>query len=134
MFHKDYERKIDQLVNELTLEEKIKMIHGAGLFRTGAVERLESPIVMSDGPTGVRFEFLMIIGAELDIMMMALHTVRATVRLQQHGTGSWQKNQERYLVKKPEDVARISYLRRVLMSCGRRFVEEILSISVKIHI
>lgn len=27
MFHKDYERKIDQLVNELTLEEKIKMIH-----------------------------------------------------------------------------------------------------------
>ena len=30
MFHKDYERKINQLVNELTLEEKIKMIHGAG--------------------------------------------------------------------------------------------------------
>ena len=58
MFHKDYERKIDQLVNELTLEEKIKMIHGAGLFRTGAVERLGiPPIVMSDGPTGVRFEF-----------------------------------------------------------------------------
>ena len=24
MFHKGYERKIDQLVNELTLEEKIK--------------------------------------------------------------------------------------------------------------
>lgn len=24
MFHKDYERKINQLVNELTLEEKIK--------------------------------------------------------------------------------------------------------------
>ena len=58
MLHKDYERKIDQLVNELTLEEKIKMIHGAGLFRTGAVERLGiPPIVMSDGPTGVRFEF-----------------------------------------------------------------------------
>ena len=58
MFHKDYERKINQLVNELTLEEKIKMIHGAGLFRTGAVERLGiPPIVMSDGPTGVRFEF-----------------------------------------------------------------------------
>lgn len=58
MFHKGYERKIDQLVNELTLEEKIKMIHGAGLFRTGAVERLGiPPIVMSDGPTGVRFEF-----------------------------------------------------------------------------
>lgn len=43
MFHKDYERKINQLVNELTLEEKIKMIHGAGLFRTGAVERLGIP-------------------------------------------------------------------------------------------
>ena len=35
MFHKDYERKIDQLVNELTLEEKIKMIHGAGLSAPG---------------------------------------------------------------------------------------------------
>ena len=76
----------------------------------------------------------MITGAEPDIMMMELHIVRVTVRSPQPGTGNWQENQERYLVKKPEDVARISYLRRVSMLCGRHFAEEILNISAKILI
>lgn len=50
--------KIEALVNRLTLEEKIRMIHGAGLFRTGAVDRLGIPSVkLSDGPMGVRHEF-----------------------------------------------------------------------------
>ena len=39
----------------LTLDEKIGMIHGAHLFATKGVERLGiSPLVMSDGPMGVR--------------------------------------------------------------------------------
>ncbi len=52
------EEKITRLLEKLTLEEKIRMIHGEGLFRTGAVERLGIPsLKMSDGPMGVRFEF-----------------------------------------------------------------------------
>ena len=44
--------------NELTLEEKIDMIHAAGLCRTGEVYRLNIPaLYMSDGPSGVRQEF-----------------------------------------------------------------------------
>lgn len=52
------ETQIEELLAQLTLEEKIGMIHGNGLFRTRAVERLEIPrLVMSDGPMGVRMEF-----------------------------------------------------------------------------
>lgn len=46
------------LMQKLTLEEKITLIHAAGLFRTGAVERLDiPPLVMSDGPSGARQDF-----------------------------------------------------------------------------
>lgn len=52
------EKYIDELLAELTLEEKIAMVHGAGLFCTGAVERLHIPsLTFSDGPMGVRAEF-----------------------------------------------------------------------------
>lgn len=50
--------KIEGLLRELTLEEKVRMIHGAGLFRSGDVERLGIPgLKLSDGPMGVRQEF-----------------------------------------------------------------------------
>lgn len=53
------EKQIEELLSRLTLEEKIGMIHGDGLFRTKAVERLGIPmLVTSDGPMGVRMEFL----------------------------------------------------------------------------
>ena len=46
------------IISKLTLEEKIAMIHAAGLFRSGAVKRLNIPsLIMSDGPSGVRQEF-----------------------------------------------------------------------------
>ena len=49
--------EIDELVKELTLEEKIGMIHGQGIFHTGGVKRLDiPPLWMSDGPMGVRRE------------------------------------------------------------------------------
>lgn len=48
----------EALVREMTLDEKIGMIHGAELFRTAPVERLGiPPLTMSDGPMGVRQEF-----------------------------------------------------------------------------
>ena len=51
-------QKIETLLGQLTLEEKVKMIHGDGLFSSGEVERLGIPPVhMSDGPMGVRQEF-----------------------------------------------------------------------------
>ncbi len=54
----NFEPQIDELLSQLTLEEKISMIHGNGLFRTKAVERLGIPrLVTSDGPMGVRMEF-----------------------------------------------------------------------------
>ena len=47
------EKEIEKLVGKMTLDEKLAMIHGAALFASGAVERLEIPaIVCSDGPMG----------------------------------------------------------------------------------
>jgi len=57
--HKKREKEIEKLVKKLTLDEKIAMIHGASLFRSGAVERLGIPAIeTSDGPMGVRAEFM----------------------------------------------------------------------------
>ncbi|TAH72914.1 MAG: glycosyl hydrolase [Anaerolineaceae bacterium] len=52
------ETRIDDLLSQLTLEEKINMIHGVGLFQSGGVPRLGiPPLKMSDGPMGVRKDF-----------------------------------------------------------------------------
>jgi beta-glucosidase len=51
------EDKIDSLISEMTLEEKVAMIHSESSFASGGVERLGIPHwVMSDGPHGVRKE------------------------------------------------------------------------------
>lgn len=50
-------QEINGLVEQLTLEEKIGMIHGQGIFHTKGVERLGiPPLWTSDGPMGVRKE------------------------------------------------------------------------------
>jgi beta-glucosidase len=52
------EEKIEEIISQLTIEEKAAMVHGNGLFRTEGVERLNiPPVKMSDGPMGVRNEF-----------------------------------------------------------------------------
>lgn len=53
------EELIRKLIEQMTLDEKISLIHGNGLFQTGEVERLHiPPLKMSDGPMGVRADFL----------------------------------------------------------------------------
>ncbi|HUM82415.1 MAG TPA: glycoside hydrolase family 3 C-terminal domain-containing protein [Lachnospiraceae bacterium] len=50
--------EVRDIVDKLTLDEKIGMIHGAAFFRTEGVARLGiPPLVMSDGTMGVRQEF-----------------------------------------------------------------------------
>jgi beta-glucosidase len=49
--------KINSLISQMTLEEKVNMIHASSSFTSGGVPRLNIPeLVMSDGPHGVRPE------------------------------------------------------------------------------
>ena len=51
------EVKIDQLIKQMTIEEKVNMIHASSSFTSGGVPRLGIPeLLMSDGPHGVRME------------------------------------------------------------------------------
>ncbi len=53
----DTASKINSLIAQMTLEEKVNMIHASSSFTSGGVLRLGIPeIVMSDGPHGVRPE------------------------------------------------------------------------------
>lgn len=52
------EKIITELLEQMTLVEKIGMVHGNGLFQNKGVERLGIPSMkFSDGPMGVRNEF-----------------------------------------------------------------------------
>lgn len=58
MMENNFENRIEEIIKKLTLEEKVGMIHGAGLFRTEGVERLGiKPLKMADSSMGVRNEF-----------------------------------------------------------------------------
>lgn len=49
--------KVESLLKQMTLEEKVGMIHASSSFTSGGVPRLNVPeFVMSDGPHGVRVE------------------------------------------------------------------------------
>lgn len=50
--------RVSHLISQLTLDEKIGLVHGNGFFETKGVKRLGiPPLKMSDGPMGVRQEF-----------------------------------------------------------------------------
>ena len=50
-----YEEKIDVILNQLSLEEKIAMLHGNSLFTSSGVKHLGIPdLQYSDGPHGIR--------------------------------------------------------------------------------
>src|ERR1044072_5175208 len=49
--------KINRIIEKMTLEEKIDMLHGNALFSSGGVKRLDIPeLTCDDGPLGVREE------------------------------------------------------------------------------
>jgi beta-glucosidase len=51
--------KISEVIKQMTLEEKIEMLHGNALFSSGGVKRLNIPeLTCDDGPLGVREEVL----------------------------------------------------------------------------
>jgi beta-glucosidase len=53
----EFDSEIDKLVAQMTLEEKIGMLHGNSMFTSGGVKRLGIPeLKMADGPLGVREE------------------------------------------------------------------------------
>ncbi len=53
----DPDVRIQKLLDQMTIEEKVNMIHASSSFTSGGVERLGIPeLVMSDGPHGVRLE------------------------------------------------------------------------------
>lgn len=53
----EFDAKIDSLISQMTIEEKIGMLHGNSMFTTGGVEHLGIPeLKMADGPLGVREE------------------------------------------------------------------------------
>ncbi|MEN2486701.1 glycoside hydrolase family 3 C-terminal domain-containing protein [Flavobacterium sp. B11] len=53
----DHDAEIDKLISQMTLEEKIGMLHGNSMFANAGVKRLGIPeLKMADGPLGVREE------------------------------------------------------------------------------
>jgi beta-glucosidase len=53
----EFDKEIDKLISQMTLEEKIGMLHGNSMFSNGGVKRLDIPeLKMADGPLGVREE------------------------------------------------------------------------------
>jgi len=55
--HVDTETQIQELTEQMTLEEKVGMLHGQTMFTSSGVERLNiAPIKYADGPFGIREE------------------------------------------------------------------------------
>ncbi|WP_417368635.1 glycoside hydrolase family 3 C-terminal domain-containing protein [Flavobacterium beibuense] len=53
----EFDTKIDSIVGQMTLEEKIGLLHGYSMFTNEGVERLGVPeLHMADGPLGIREE------------------------------------------------------------------------------
>lgn len=54
---KNVEQRVQELLSQLTLKEKVALLSGKDSWRTAAIERLGIPsLVMTDGPHGVRAE------------------------------------------------------------------------------
>lgn len=66
----EYDAEIEKLISQMTLEEKIGMLHGNSMFSTRGVERLGIPeLKMADGPLGVREEISLLFYLEMVVML-----------------------------------------------------------------
>ena len=82
--------KARELTAQLTLDEKIAIVHAAGLFRNGNAERLGiPPLRMDDGPMGVRAELHNDNWAPLYNTRDYVPTCRPARRSPPHGTPTW---------------------------------------------
>jgi beta-glucosidase len=55
MIKQPHREKIEELIEQMTLSEKVAMLSGRNAWYTMPIERLDIPsIVMTDGPHGVR--------------------------------------------------------------------------------
>ena len=65
--------RIDELIREMTLEEKVALCTGSGMWRTAAIPRLGIPgIVLSDGTNGIRNDGEQIKASVEDLLMSEL--------------------------------------------------------------
>jgi beta-glucosidase len=52
-----YDEQIDTIIEQLTLEEKVNMLHAKHMFVSAGVERLGiADMIYTDGPFGIREE------------------------------------------------------------------------------
>ncbi len=52
-----YDEKIDGIISQMTLEEKVNMFHAKQMFISAGVERLGiADMIYADGPFGIREE------------------------------------------------------------------------------
>ncbi|NJK95911.1 MAG: hypothetical protein HC905_14250 [Bacteroidales bacterium] len=50
-----FDKQIDNLLSQMTLEEKVNMLHGKHMFVSSGVERLGiADMIYADGPFGIR--------------------------------------------------------------------------------
>ena len=115
------EKRIDDLISKMTLEEKIDMIGGTG-FGTKPNARLGIPeLKMTDGPVGVRWGTSTAFPAAIMLASTWDTTLAGTVRMGNFAGGKSQR-------------IAMSFSDRALTSTGFRKEEEILKATARIHI
>ena len=110
----------------LTLEEKIGMIHGGTSFFHAGVERLGiPPLVMSDGPMGVRQEFELNTGKPSEVRRIMRRICPVTARWLPRGTAIWHLPRAVCLARRQEEGKDIILAPGINIKrsplCGRNF-------------